>query len=281
MRWTKRASRIAILMAATSVVLGVGTVAAQSGEPWWTEQDIADSADVVTMDGSVAVNVPFGLATGSIMKAKENFPDTGEYIGCVITTVRDDGQFLTCTARDAAGEELFCDSVIADGPVEFTQRDQTAILAAASINENSFVGFQVAGGECLSITVSNSSADFLASEGGGTGGVEDCTLNNSVNLGAFGGSSVSVPNNGCAVVVQFAKPFWTYGPGRTMQLQNPSGNTTYPLDFEYAQSCTGAGGAGRFDHAWDDQFLPGISDQCPLFIKLSGNGSGSIGLKYF
>jgi hypothetical protein len=266
-------------MAAASVALGVGTVAAQSSEPWWTETDIADSADVVTMDGSVAVNA--NLATGHIKKAAANYPDTGEYIGCVITTAPGDGQFLTCAARDADGGELTCDSIYGDGPVEFTQREQTAILAAASINENSFIGFSVVSGECDTVTVSNSSADFLASEGGGTGGVEECDLNNSVNLGAFGGSSVSVPNDACAKVVQFAQPFWNYGPGRTMQLQNPSGTTSYPLDYEYAQACTGASGSGTFDSGWDDQYLPGISDQCPLFIKLKGNGSGTFGLNYY
>jgi hypothetical protein len=266
-------------MAAASVALGVGTVAAQSSEPWWTETDIADSADVVTMDGSVAVNA--NLATGHIKKAAANYPDTGEYIGCVITTAPGDGQFLTCAARDADGGELTCDSIYGDGPVEFTQREQTAILAAASINENSFIGFSVVSGECDTVTVSNSSADFLASEGGGTGGVEDCTVSNSVNLGAFGGPAVSVPNDSCAAVVQFAQPFWNYGPGRTLQLQNPAGNTAYPLSYEYKQACTGANGTGTFNATWDNQYLPGISDQCPLFIKLNGPGSSSITLNYF
>lgn len=281
MRWTRKGTRIALGVVAASMVLGVGTVAAQSSEPWWTEYDIADSADVVTMDGSVAVNL--NQATGSLRKARENFPDTGEFIGCVITTAPDDGQFITCAARDADGEELRCDSGFGTGANDYTRREQAAILAAASIDENSFIGFGTDGpdDECFFITVSNSSVDFLANEGGGTGGVGECDQDNSVNLGAFGSFPRSVPNDGCATVVQFAQPWWNYGPGRTMQLQNPGGTTQYPVDYEYAQQCTGASGAGTFESEWDDQYLPGLSDECPLYIKLLGDGGGTISLKYY
>lgn len=282
MRWTKRGSRIAIGIVASSVLLGVGTVGAQMVEvKWWEEADIAESADFVTMDGSVVVNG--NQATGSIRVAKENFPETGEYIGCVATSYHDNGQYVTCAARDAEGNELKCDSHLAEGTANYTMREQSMILAAAAIDESSFIGFATDGpdDECFFVTVSNSSADFLASEGGGTGGVEDCDQSNSVNLGPFGGSSVSVPNDACATVVQFAQPWWNYGPNRTMQLQNPSGTTQYPLDYEYNQDCTGASGSGTFEHAWDDQYLPGISDQCPLYIKLFGSGGATVSLNYF
>jgi hypothetical protein len=66
-----------------------------------------------------------------------------------------------------------------------------------------------------------------------------------------------------------------------MQLQNPSGSTSYPLSYQYKQTCTGAAGSGAFDHPWDDQYLPGMDDDCPLFIKLQGGGAASISLNYY
>jgi len=278
----KQLSKRAIQLSTGVVLLMVGAVAAQViEEPWWTEWDIADSADVVTMDGSVAVNLGAQLATGSILKAKANYPTTGEYIGCSVTAIPDNGQFLTCVARDAAGEQLFCESIIAAGPTDFTLRQQTILMAAASINENSFMGFSAAGGECTSVTVSNSSADFLAAGSGSGGGVESCTSNNSIDLGAFGSAPVSVVNDSCVTVTQFAQPNFPYGPNRTMQLQNPAGTTAYPLAYEFQQTCTGAAGEGSFAAGWNDQYLPGLSDACPLYIKLGGDGSGTIELAYF
>ncbi len=277
-----RLSHKAIAATGAACLLIAGTVAAQSGgEPWWIEADIASPIDVVTQDGSVAIST-LGFS-GSLAKAKANYPETGEYIGCTMTALPDNGQLVRCAARTASGETLSCESLYLGSELDF--RKALTLTAAQSINADSFIVVSVEedGEDCLSITVSNSSADFLVLEGGGTGdgGVESCNMSNSVNLGAFGGSPKSVPNDGCAVVTQFAQPFFQYGPNRTMQLQNPSGSTGYPLQYEYKQSCTGASGTGTFNATWHDQFLPGMNDQCPLYIKLEGNGSGNISLSYF
>jgi hypothetical protein len=248
-------------------------------EPWWIETDIAPSIDAVTQDGSVVVN-EFGIS-GSLAKAKANYPDTGEYIGCKVTSFPDNGQFVTCAARDADGQTRSCESIYLGSGLDL--RQVLNINAAQSISADSLILVEIPtdGDDCGSITVSNSSADFLVLEGGGTGGVESCNESNSTNLGGFGSGSTSVPNDGCAVITQFAQPWFTYGPNRTMQLQNPSGATSYPVDYEYQQTCTGAEGSGSFEHQWDDQYLPGISDQCPLYIKLDGDGAGAINLGYF
>jgi hypothetical protein len=281
MKWIRKWPRAAIALGAVGVTVGVGTVAAQSGQlPWWEDTGVAFAADVVTTDGSVAIGA-IANASGSLRKAKAKFPTTGEYIGCSVSALPDNGQFLTCVARTASGATLSCSSSYPGSSL--TLPEQSTLAAAASINADSFVHFQAFnnGGGCAMVSVSNSSADFLVSEGGGTGGVQGCNEANSTSIGAFGGNLVTVPNDACVKVTQFAKPFWTYGPNRTMQLQNGGGTTSYPLNYEYAQSCTSAGGIGTFSGVWHDQFLPGLSDACPLFIKLKGSGSGTVKLKYY
>ncbi len=276
-RWSLKAT----LVTTSVVFLGVGTVAAQSVDvPWWVDSGLVYVADGVTVDGSVVISED-GFS-GSLAKAKANYPETGEYIGCNVTAIPGNGQFIRCAARDAAGETSFCQSVYIGSELDF--RKATALNVAMSINADSYIYVEhggTSGDECQLVEVSNTSADFLAFEGGGTGGVEDCTLGNSTNLGAFGGAPVSVSNDACLVVTQFANPQFNYGPNRTMQLQNSGGSTSYPLSYEYSQTCTGAAGSGNFDHGWDDQYLPGLDDDCPLFIKLQGNGAATVSLNYY
>lgn len=278
----KRGSQVAIGVTAAVLGVGVGTVAAQSmGTPWWTQTGLVVPADVTVNDGSVSV---YGTAfSGSIAKAKANFPTTGEYIGCKVTAVANNGQTIECAARDADGVTGSCFLNVTDA--NLGRREAVFINTISSIGPDSYVTIDYNGGtgQCLAVSLSQTSADFLAFEGGngGGGGVSECEQSNSTNLGGFGGSGAAVNDAGCAMVAQFAQPFFSYGPDRTMQLQNPAGTTSYPLAYEYAQSCTGASGSGTFDAAWDDQFLPGLSDACPLYIKLGGSGAGTITLSYF
>ncbi len=270
-KWSRKAIAASVGLA----LLGGGTVAAQSMTPWWITTDLAPAAVVSVQNGAVAVNTSSSLFSGSIARAKEKFATTGEYIGCNVTSFGDNGQFIKCAARDAQGQTASCQTLFVGSTL--TLRQTMMLNAAMNINHDSYIYISHNGGDCESITVSNTSADFLANEGG----VGSCNASNSVDIGAFGGSAVSVPNNGCAKVTKFAKPFWKYGPNKTMQLQNPGGNTSYPLGYEFAQSCTGAYGTGTFDSVWDDQWLPGLSDDCTLYIKLFGSGSGNISLSYF
>jgi hypothetical protein len=221
--------------------------------------------------------LPFYTMSGNLGKARQAFETTGEYIGCQIITDVTDGQFITCAARDELGNTLECTTIFTAG--EFMQREQMLLNAGLSLTDSHYVSVTVDPNNfrCISLQVLASSADFLAD---GEPPLAQCTEADSIDLGAFGGSPVTVPNNACVKVTQFAQPNWTYGPGRTMQVQS-SGGTSYPVGYEYTQSCTGASGAGQFDSAFDDQYLPGLSDQCPLFIKLMGSGSGSITLRYW
>lgn len=279
MMLTKRWSRIAAACAAGALALGVGTVAAQSqGDPWWWDAFSIGPISFQSDDGAVTIETDTVLGdvmSGSLGRAREAFPETGEYIGCSITSVDGDGQFMTCAARDAAGNTLTCTNVWGAGV--FAIRQQTMMNAAVNLTDSHYLAVTVdTSGTCSSIQVVASSADFLANRELPS----DCTETNSVDLGPFGGSPVSVPNNACVKVTRFAKPFWPYGPNRTMQLQNPSG-TAYPVPYSYEQACTGANGSGQFDSNFDDQYLPGLSDACPLFIKLKADGNGIISLRYW
>ncbi|HEY6724635.1 MAG TPA: hypothetical protein VI197_11415 [Polyangiaceae bacterium] len=281
MRLINRWARVATAAAAGALVLGVGTVAAQStGDPWWHEIFQAGPDNGQSEQGEVAIvrnpALGFDLMSGSLGRAKQAFPETEEYIGCQVFTDPNDGQFLTCAARDAFGSTLECTTLYEPG--EFQLRQHMMLNAALNLTDTHYVAIAVNrnSGECASLQVMAASADFLAPREP----LSECTEQNSVDLGPFGGSPVIVPNNACVKVTRFAKPSWKYGPNRTMQLQNPAGNA-YPVEFDYKQVCTNQKGSGRFDHNFDDQYLPGLSDTCTLFIKLKGRGNGIISLRYW
>jgi len=280
MRVTKRWARVATACAAGAFALGVGTVAAQSDdEPWWYEifQAGPDFSQSEVGEVSVVMNGIGGLdwMSGNLGRAREEFAETGEYIGCQIITDPNDGQFITCAARDRAGQTLEC--TIQYEPGEFALRQHMMLNAAVNLTDSHYVAIAVnPNGECALLQVMASSADFLAPREP----LSECTEANSVDLGPFGGSPVSVPNNACVKITRFAKPNWKYGPNRTLQLQNPTGNR-YPVPYEYKQTCTGANGSGQFDVNYDNQYLPGMSDACTLFIKLEGAGNGTLSLRYW
>lgn len=281
MRSINRWARVATAAAAGALALGVGTVAAQStGDPWWHEIFQTGASNGQSEQGEVTIvrNPPLGidLMSGSLGRAKQAFPETGEYIGCQVFTDPNDGQFLTCAARDAFGNTLECSTLYEPG--QFELRQHMMLNAALNLTDTHYVAIAVnrLSGECASLQVMAASADFLVPREP----LGDCTEANSIDLGPFGGSPVLVPNNACVKVTQFAKPNWKYGPNRTMQLQNPAGNA-YPVEFDYKQVCTNKQGNGRFDHNFDDQYLPGLSDACTLFIKLKGTGNGIVSLRYW
>lgn len=282
MRLSKRWARVATAAAAGAVALGVGTVAAQStGDPWWHEVFATgpDNGQSETGEVTIAPNFFPGLdmMSGNLGRARQGFQaGTGEYIGCQVFTDPSDGQFLTCAARDAAGNELECLTQFTAN--EFALREHMMLNAALNLTDTHYVAVTVSrtSGECTTLQVMAASADFLAPREP----LSECTESNSVDLGPFGGSPVTVPNNACVKVTKFAKPNWKWGPNRTMQLQNPSGNV-YPVEFDYKQACTNRAGSGRFDSNFDDQYLPGLNDTCTLFIKLKGQGNGLISLRYW
>lgn len=284
MRLFNRWARVATVVGAGAVALGVvGTVAAQStGDPWW--HDVFGIQPLVghSTEGEVAISkgdprLTYDLMSGSLGRARQEFQaGSDEYIGCQVFTDPSDGQFLTCAARDALGETLECTTMFEPG--EFELRQHMMLNAALNLTDQHYVIIAVdrAEGFCASLQVMAASADFLVPREP----LSECTELNSVDLGPFGGSPVIVPNNACVKVTRFAKPNWRYGPNRTMQVQNPTGNA-YPVEFDYKQACTNKQGSGRFDHNFDDQYLPGLSDACTLFIKLKGGGNGIISLRYW
>src|SRR5690606_33284888 len=283
MRVTNRWSRTATACAVGALALGLGSVAAQSQmeDPWW--HDVFQTGPLFghSERGEVTVTLEGTqnhVMSGNLGKARQSFPETGEYIGCDIFSDPNDGQFITCAARDAEGVTLECTSIFVQST--FLLREHMMLNAAINLTDSHYVVVNVdpLTQECLSIQVMASSADFLADGGSSTS--NECDEANSVDLGKFGGPPVSVPNDACVKVTQFAQPDWPYGPGRTMQVQNPAG-TVYPVAYEYEQSCTGADGSGQFDSNFDDQYLPGLSDACPLFINLLGQGDGTLSLRYW
>src|SRR6187399_2603692 len=113
MRFSKRWARVATACAAGALALGVGTVAAQSGEEhWWYEVFQTGPDADQSEDGEVKIvfgnNNDPDVMSGNLGRARQEFPETGEYIGCQIVTNPDDGQFIKCAARDSAGMELTC-----------------------------------------------------------------------------------------------------------------------------------------------------------------------------
>ncbi len=281
MRSTRRWSRTATACAAGAIALGVGTVAAQSmDDPWWYDVFQTGPLAAQSVNGEVRIvrNTVLGyhLMSGNLGRARQEFPETGEYIGCQVLTDPNDGQFITCAARAANGDTLECTTIYSAN--NFMMREHMMLNAALNLTDTHYVAVPVdpITGECLAMQVMAASADFLGE--GELPNPMPCTGTNSIDLGVFGGSPVSVRNDACVKVTQFAP--WAYGPNRTMQLQNPSGSG-YPIPFDYQQTCTGASGSGQFDHSFDDHYLPGISDACPLFIKLRGSGNGNISLRYW
>ena len=281
MRLTNRSVRVATAAAAGALALGVGTVAAQStGDPWWHEVFQTGPDNGQSEQGEVTIvrnpALGFDLMSGNLGRAKQAFPETEEYIGCQVFTDPGDGQFITCAARDIDGQTLECTTMYS--PTQFQLRQHMMLNAALNLTDTHYVAVAVNrnNGECASLQVMAASADFLVPREP----LSECTEQNSVDLGPFGGSPVIVPNTACVKVTRFAKPNWRYGPNRTMQLQNPTGNA-YPVEFDYKQACTNKQGSGRFDHNFDDNYLPGLSDACTLFIKLKGRGNGVISLRYW
>jgi hypothetical protein len=65
-----------------------------------------------------------------------------------------------------------------------------------------------------------------------------------------------------------------------MKVQNDSG-THYPLTASWSSACSGGSGTFTFEGNWNDMLLSPTSDQCPTFIKLGGNGVGSVHLRYY
>ena len=282
MRLSKRWARIAAASTVGAMALvGAGTVAAQSGTgPWWWAVFQAGDLASQSLAGEVRIvhNEAGTVMSGNLGRARRDFPITGEYIGCQIMTNPDDGQFVTCAARDSLGAVADC--TLQFEPGEFELRQHMMLNAAVNLTDSNYIAVTMdpVTEECISLEVMASSADFLAPREP----LSMCTESNSIDLGVFGGSPITVAANACVKVTKFAKPNWKYGPNRTMQLQNPTASANaYPIPIEYKQTCTGAKGTGQFDFHYDNQYLPGLSDACTLFIKLKGKSNQTIALRYW
>jgi hypothetical protein len=73
---------------------------------------------------------------------------------------------------------------------------------------------------------------------------------------------------------------WWFDTIRDIQLQNPEGSVTYPLDYTWKNDC-GESGTGTITGVWDDQLLEDVDPSCVTTIKLNGAGSEWIGLRYW
>lgn len=100
-----------------------------------------------------------------------------------------------------------------------------------------------------------------------------CTAANSVNIGTQGGD-VTVSASGCVMISQFPS-WWQYAEPRALQFGVTTVGT-FPIPFTWSQACSNTSGSATFTSAWQDKLLPGIIDDCPVFIDLNGNGNVSL-----
>jgi hypothetical protein len=66
---------------------------------------------------------------------------------------------------------------------------------------------------------------------------------------------------------------------RNMQLQPDQG--TYPVPFQWSNTCTGRSGSGTFNYNWDNRVIGPVSMSCATLISLKGSGTGNITLRYY
>lgn len=103
-----------------------------------------------------------------------------------------------------------------------------------------------------------------------------CTEETAIDLGGPGNDN-TVSNDAC-LRVRDGYPNW-WGT-RTMQLQSASGGS-FPVPYEWSNSCASSGGTGEFTGSWQSKNLTPTSSSCSTLIKLQGNGQGVITLRYF
>jgi len=127
----------------------------------------------------------------------------------------------------------------------------------------------------------NLSSDCVAGHGC-TGGVcqpkggGPCTWAIATELGSPG-TNATVPNNACLRVMS-AYPSW-WGT-RNMQLQTTTPGT-YPAPFAWQNPCAGGSGQGQFSADWQNQIVGPTNQGCPTLIKLNGDGSGTVTIRYY
>jgi len=102
---------------------------------------------------SVSKGSTSSSAYGSLSSARYYSSDSQQYIGCSSAADLVSSIYISCTARDAQGNYLYCYSNNADGQ---------ARQAVASVNNTSSVYFQVnnSTGKCTYISVSNLSSNL-------------------------------------------------------------------------------------------------------------------------
>lgn len=108
------------------------------------------------------------------------------------------------------------------------------------------------------------------SEGG------ECDESTAIDMGGPG-NYVTVDNDAC-LMVRDAYPFW-WGT-RTMRLLNSSGSS-YPVSLDWENNCAGSSGSATFNGNWQMKSIGPTNDDCATFIKLNGDGAGTITFTYY
>lgn len=102
-----------------------------------------------------------------------------------------------------------------------------------------------------------------------------CNEAAAIDLGPTG-NETSVSTNACVKVTNY--PGWWAT--RNMQLQTMAGGT-YPVPFEWTNTCAGSGGTGAFTGEWQQQVFGPASSQCATLIRLLGLSTGQVTLRYY
>lgn len=96
---------------------------------------------------SISKSSTTSSAYGSMSSARYYSSDSNQYIGCSSAADLVSSIYISCTARDASGNYLYCYSNTADGQ---------ARQAVSSVNSTSSIYFQVnSSGKCTYISIGN------------------------------------------------------------------------------------------------------------------------------
>jgi hypothetical protein len=86
-------------------------------------------------------------AIGSVSTARYYTGDSSQYIGCSSSSDTVSSTYISCSARDASGNYVYCYT---------TSATDAARQAVASVNNTSYIYFLVnASGQCTYITIGN------------------------------------------------------------------------------------------------------------------------------
>lgn len=96
----------------------------------------------------------------------------------------------------------------------------------------------------------------------------DCSIGTAIDLGDRN-AQITVPSDACVKVSQY--PSWWMWTNGLVTLQSGAG--TFPVPVSYEDGCTGSSSSFTFTSAWQSQPIGEHTGNCPVLIRLGGNGT--------